>query len=192
MQEVILVAGVTIGLLSGHYISEHREQKRVEWEAVTHIEIDPSSSGVPDNAFELVDMTNAEKVTACRKSKECSKLAEAITWEARGETREGQRAVASVILNRVDNPRWPDTIEKVVDQRYQFSYHQDKHKQSKPTESDWNKAYLVAYNVKHGIVPRVTNADHYLAKKSLTRLPRWARVYTEVGQIGNHTFYSSL
>lgn len=192
MQEVILVAGVTIGLLSGHYISEHREQKRMEWESTTYVEVDSTSSGVPDNAFELVDMTNTEKVASCRQSKECSKLAEAVTWEARGETREGQRAVASVILNRVDNPRWPDTIEQVVDQRYQFSYHQDKHKQRKPTKDDWNKAYVVAYNVKNGVVPRVTDADHYLAKKSLTRLPRWATVYTEVGQIGNHTFYSSL
>lgn len=55
-------------------------------------------------------------------------LATAIYFEARGETLEGQAAVAQVILNRVRNPAYPDTICDVVYQnqdwfnRCQFSF----------------------------------------------------------------------
>ncbi len=37
----------------------------------------------------------------------------------------GRRMVADVILNRVDDPDWPDTIEGVITQRYQFSSYWD-------------------------------------------------------------------
>jgi hypothetical protein len=58
-------------------------------------------------------------------------LAEAIYFEARGEPVEGQFAVAEVILNRVDSPKFPNSICKVVRQgtgrkhACQFSYNCD-------------------------------------------------------------------
>ena len=58
-------------------------------------------------------------------------LAEAIYFEARGEGVEGQFAVAEVILNRVDSPKFPNSICKVVRQgtgrkhACQFSYNCD-------------------------------------------------------------------
>ena len=62
------------------------------------------------------------------KPKEQRCLAEAIYFEARGEVEEGQVAVAQVVLNRVKNPSYPDSICGVVYQnkhkrnRCQFSY----------------------------------------------------------------------
>ena len=54
-------------------------------------------------------------------------LAKAVYFEARGEPLDGQRAVAEVILNRVDSPRFPSTVCGVVTQSNrggcQFSYH---------------------------------------------------------------------
>lgn len=47
-------------------------------------------------------------------------LANVIYHEARGESRRGQAAVGYVVLNRVADPRYPDTIEGVVWQRAQF------------------------------------------------------------------------
>lgn len=41
--------------------------------------------------------------------------------EAEGESEEGQRLVIDVVLNRVDNPHFPDTIYEVVYQKNQFS-----------------------------------------------------------------------
>jgi spore germination cell wall hydrolase CwlJ-like protein len=61
-----------------------------------------------------------------------SDLAVGIYFEARGEKHlEAQRAVAEVILKRVEDPRWPDTIVAVLAQgaekfnRCQFSYNCD-------------------------------------------------------------------
>ena len=44
-------------------------------------------------------------------------LRQALYFESRGETLEGQFAVAEVVLNRVDSPDFPDTICKVVNSR---------------------------------------------------------------------------
>ena len=48
-------------------------------------------------------------------------LAVAIWREARGESRDAKRAVAHVILNRIQDPRWPDSAVEVVTQPRQFS-----------------------------------------------------------------------
>ena len=48
-------------------------------------------------------------------------LAAAVFFESRSEPLEGQRAVAEVVMTRVESPRWPDEICAVVFQRKQFS-----------------------------------------------------------------------
>src|SRR5690554_4329248 len=129
------------------------------------------------------------KKERCEQSKECFKLAEALVYEARSETRKGQIAVASVILNRVEHKNFPDTIQGVITQPYQFSYLKDMHKQRKPSAADWDKAFIVAYDVKHGVVERVSDALFYLNAKSVKRIPKWAREYEYVMTVDNHTFY---
>jgi len=54
-------------------------------------------------------------------NKERDLLAKAVYSEARGEPFAGQVAVASVILNRVKNSLFPNTIEGVIFQPYQFT-----------------------------------------------------------------------
>src|SRR5690554_27287 len=137
----------------------------------------------------LEDIPDRIKKERCEQSKECFKLVEALVYEARSETREGQIAVASVILNRVDHPNFPDTIQGVISQPYQFSYLMDMHKQTRPTAKDWDKAFIVAYDVKHGVVERVSDALFYLNPRSVERMPRWAKEYEYVMTVDNHTFY---
>lgn len=48
-------------------------------------------------------------------------LARIVYWEARGESEEGQLAVANVVVNRMNDERWPDTIESVIAQKSQFT-----------------------------------------------------------------------
>ncbi len=70
--------------------------------------------------------------TRCRRASDSASelkcLATAIYFEARGEPEEGQLAVAQVVLNRVKNPAYPNTICGVVYQnktkrnRCQFSF----------------------------------------------------------------------
>lgn len=48
-------------------------------------------------------------------------LAICVQAEAGNQPLVGRRMVADVILNRVDDPYWPDTIEGVITQRNQFT-----------------------------------------------------------------------
>lgn len=52
-------------------------------------------------------------------------LAICIEAEAGNQPLDGRRMVADVILNRVDNPDFPDTIEGVISQPYHFSSYWD-------------------------------------------------------------------
>lgn len=53
-------------------------------------------------------------------TEETDLLARLIWLEARGETAEGQQAVAEVVLNRVASSQFPDTLDEVVYQKGQF------------------------------------------------------------------------
>lgn len=139
----------------------------------------------------LIDMTNTEKEIACKQSRECSILAEAVVYEARSESMIGQYAVAEVIVNRVESRRWPNTVRGVVYQMGQFEYVTNMHIQKAPTKKDWTTAYVVAYNVKHKLVDPITHSDHYLNPKAVKKMPRWTKKYRYVMTIGNHQFYAS-
>lgn len=52
-------------------------------------------------------------------------LAVCVEAEAGNQPLDGRRMVADVILNRVDNPDFPDTVEGVISQPYHFSSYWD-------------------------------------------------------------------
>lgn len=54
-------------------------------------------------------------------SKEKDLLIRLVYAEARGESLEGQTAVAAVVLNRVKSPKFPDTVWDVIHQPGQFT-----------------------------------------------------------------------
>lgn len=139
---------------------------------------------------EVVDLspTVSYKRSWCLGSKPCKKMAEALVYEARGEGLDGMAAVGVVIKNRAEGDnRFPDTITGVIEQRHQFSYLVDMHKQSKPTNSDWIKAYAVSYDVLNGEYKSlVGSATHYHANYVS---PRWAKHLGYIASVGNHKFY---
>jgi len=121
-------------------------------------------------------------------------LAEGIYFEARGESVKGQAAVAQVILNRVRNPAYPDTICGVVYQnrswrnRCQFSFACDGTRSRVRSPYNWEVARQVALAVTAGkiFLPEVGSATHYHATYVH---PRWARYMDKVKKIGLHVFY---
>ena len=48
-------------------------------------------------------------------------LARLVNAEAKGESYEGKVAVATVVLNRVESERFPDTVSEVINDKNQFS-----------------------------------------------------------------------
>ncbi|WP_425340365.1 cell wall hydrolase [Ciceribacter sichuanensis] len=121
-------------------------------------------------------------------------LASGIYFEARGESVKGQAAVAQVILNRVRNPAYPDSICGVVYQnedwrnRCQFSFACDNIKDRVNSQYHWKVAREVALAVTAGKIwlNEVGSATHYHA---VYVKPGWARTMKKVGRIGLHVFY---
>lgn len=121
-------------------------------------------------------------------------LATAIYFEARGEKLRGQAAVAQVILNRVRNPTYPDTICGVVYQndhwrnRCQFSFACDGKKDVITSRASYKMAEDVAMAVTAGkiFIPEVASSTHYYAQYVS---PGWARAMNKMTKIGLHIFY---
>lgn len=121
-------------------------------------------------------------------------LATGIYFEARGESTKGQAAVAQVILNRVKNPAYPNTVCGVVYQndhwhnRCQFSFACDGIKDRVTEPYHWRKAQQVALAVSKGEIylPEVGASTHYYATYVN---PRWARSMQKMKKIGTHIFY---
>jgi N-acetylmuramoyl-L-alanine amidase len=133
-------------------------------------------------------------------------LAQNIYFESRSSNRADRMAVADVVLNRVQDTRYPDTICKVVQQgkqrpswkdetkmvmvrnKCQFSWYCDG-KSDWPKDMDsWVEAQQIAYNmVIHFDARGITEgATHYHAKYVD---PSWARHFQLIGRIGEHIFY---
>lgn len=71
---------------------------------------------------ELANGTNnTEKIPYQELDGDIKRMAAIIWCEARGESYEGQVAVGTVVMNRVESPRFPNTIEEVIAQKGQFS-----------------------------------------------------------------------
>ncbi|THV16623.1 cell wall hydrolase [Rhizobium rhizophilum] len=126
--------------------------------------------------------------------KEQKCLAEGIYFEARGESVKGQAAVAQVILNRVRNPHYPDSICGVVYQnedwrnRCQFSFACDRIPDIIASPRHWKVAKDIAMAVTAGKIwfKDVGSATHYHA--TYVR-PAWGPTMKRVEKIGKHIFY---
>ncbi|MFO1185916.1 MAG: cell wall hydrolase [Bauldia sp.] len=124
-------------------------------------------------------------------------LAEAIYFEARDEPVAGQEAVAQVVLNRVKNPAYPNTICGVVYQNAelrnacQFSFACD----GQPDVADEPRAWVTARDIALRAVmgelawnDTVGSSTHYHATYVK---PDWARTMRKVATIGTHIFYKT-
>jgi spore germination cell wall hydrolase CwlJ-like protein len=127
-------------------------------------------------------------------------LAQAIYHEARGESREGQLAVANVIINRAFSKKYPTTICGVVFQnadkgRYkcQFTFACDGRSDMGRERAAWNRSVKLAetafYEFQKGETPGVI-PNSVLYYHTTAVAPRWSRTFHRVAAIGSHVFYS--
>ncbi|ETA52881.1 cell wall hydrolase [Ponticoccus alexandrii] len=120
-------------------------------------------------------------------------LAEALYFEARGETVKGQFAVAEVIMNRVASSRFPKSVCGVIHQgtgrKYgcQFTYTCDGHPESIREPGAWERVGKVARAVLDGAPRALTEgATHY---HTTAVSPNWSSKYRRTARIGVHVFY---
>lgn len=127
-------------------------------------------------------------------SREQRCLAEAVYFEARSETEEGQAAVAQVVLNRVKSGLYPSTVCGVVYQNRhrhlacQFTFACEGKALRITEAASWAQAVRVAREVTEGktYLSDVGGATHYHA--DYVR-PYWAKRLKKMDVIGRHIFY---
>ncbi|AYV47064.1 cell wall hydrolase [Caulobacter flavus] len=130
---------------------------------------------------------------ALESSRELECLAQAVYYEARGETPSGQAAVAQVVLNRVRHPSFPKSICGVVFQGAsartgcQFSFACDGSMRARPERAAWTRARKVASRALAGtVMSEVGSATHF---HTTGVAPNWGPRLMRVAQVGMHVFY---
>lgn len=112
-------------------------------------------------------------------------MARAINGEARGEPYEGQVAVGAVILNRVKNASFPNTIAGVIYQAGAFTAVSDG--QINVPISEGSTVYKAAQDAMNGWDP-TNGAIYYFNPDTATNKWIWSRPLIKV--IGKHRFCS--
>jgi spore germination cell wall hydrolase CwlJ-like protein len=165
------------------------------------IALAPSKSKV-EESFKLKRSEKPQKSEAARKviaqrrvqMAEENCLARAVYFEARSESELGQLAVAKVILNRVKDPEYPNTICGVVYQgsgrrnSCQFSFACDGLPDDVRSASAWANSKRIAQKALAGDakVSAIGTATNYHA--DYVR-PKWAKSMKRLIKIGRHVFY---
>ncbi len=133
-------------------------------------------------AVETVESTAETQVS--KAEQDC--LATAVYFEAKGEPRRGQIAVAQVILNRTHSGRFPRTVCGVVKQRGQFSFVHGGHLPAvSHSNAGWHAAEVAARKVLDGSAEQVAANALFFHARGVSA--GWHAV--RVAQIGNQVFY---
>lgn len=122
-------------------------------------------------------------------------LTQAIYYEARNESEEGQAAVAEVVLNRARSGRYPREVCAVVYQRNsrtcQFTFTCDGSIGARPVNSAaWARAERIAREALGGR-KAAGLPDHALNYHANYVRPSWGKRLQRVRQIGAHIFYGA-
>ena len=114
-------------------------------------------------------------------------LAVAVYFEAKGESLEGQLAVAEVVLNRAGSGRFPRTVCGVVKQPSQFSFVRGGRFPPIPRASAaWRKAVAVAHIAREELADGAAPRALFFHARYVS--PGWRKL-TRVATVGNHIFY---
>ena len=130
-------------------------------------------------------------------------LALNVYYEARGSNLADQASVADVVLNRVQDTRYPSTICGVVYQgkknangtmkrnACQFSWYCDGRSDLVHEDKAWAKSIDLAFDVLMGVTADNTHgATHYYNPSKAD--PHWAQQYAMTAQHGNHVFMTMV
>lgn len=134
--------------------------------------------------FCVTTITLATEVDLVEYSNSVKCLAEVIYRESRGEPFKGKLAVGQVVMNRVNHPKYPKTVCKVIFQPGQFSWVSTFKDFKAPEEFR-----QIARNILAGTHDlHDFNATHFHARYVA---PRWQHL-KRTTIIGNHIFYTQL
>ncbi len=115
-------------------------------------------------------------------------LARLVSAEAKGEPYLGQVAAAAVTINRVLDPRFPDTLAEVIYQVEGGRYQYEPVMNGSIYEPATASARQAALEALHGHDP--TNGALGFYNPDKVRPGNWVRQWPIVARIGNHVFFT--
>ena len=115
-------------------------------------------------------------------------LSRNIYFEAGNQSTIGKLAVGLVVTNRVESPRYPDTICGVVNQKSQFSWVNDGKPDTPKDDWAWEESKKIAKDILEGKAEFI-DFDRVMNYHADYVDPSWAGSMVRVDQIGNHIFY---
>lgn len=124
---MVLVLTATSFSTGTEMVSAHESKSTYEPAAVNTIQsvqesdISETVTVIPMVAEEVSVEPEEELAEPLATQEEIELLALCVMAEAEGECEYGQRLVIDVVLNRVDDPHFPDTIYDVIYQKNQFA-----------------------------------------------------------------------
>jgi spore germination cell wall hydrolase CwlJ-like protein len=191
-------AELTEAMLMG-YIAKRQNQALDAIESVDISDKPALTSAVLSSYVKADFVPTTKRVKLADGERLC--LAQAIYHEARGESREGQLAVANVIINRAMSKKYPSTICGVVFQnadkgRYkcQFTFACDGRSDMGRERTAWNRSIKLAedafYEFQRGERPGVV-PNSVLFYHTTAVAPKWSHTFNRVAAIGSHVFYST-
>ncbi|MBL4933859.1 cell wall hydrolase [Clostridium paridis] len=133
---------------------------------------------------EVVEVFSYNSKTLYITKEDIDLMAMVVYAESKGEPLEGKIAVASVILNRVTNPKFPRTIEGVIKQKNAFSCVKGGTINVTPDKD----SYTAVYEAIRGVDP--TN-DALFFYNPVISTSNWMKNIEKkkVKNIGNHVFF---
>lgn len=128
-----------------------------------------------------ITLSNKASSSSTYNSNDRYLLAKVIYAEARGEVYTGQVAIGAVVLNRVKDSRFPNTVAGVIYQPWAFTAVNDGQINLEPNQ----KAYQAADDALNGWDPTYGSVYYY---NPATATSKWIYTTKKVTQIGKHVF----
>lgn len=151
----------------------------------TGIQPEDEADAQPVQANSLAQLI-AEQTQPASLSPEMRCLAGAIYFEARGETLEGQLAVARVVVERAKSRRFPGSYCGVVFQRSQFSFVRgNRMPRIKTGSKAWRRAIAIAQIAHDGSWESPVEGALFFHATRIS--PGWR--LTRIDRVDNHVFY---
>jgi hypothetical protein len=148
----------------------------------------PEAPAEPEQVAASLPALVAQIDTRRPLSEDMQCLAGAVYFEARGEPLTGQLAVAQVIINRADDPRFPASYCGVVTQPGQFSFMRGtRMPQIRESSAAWARARAIAEIAHNGLWQ--SEADDAVFFHARYVKPGWSERKQRLAQISTHIFY---
>ena len=152
--------------------------------------IDVPSKPMPNIHFHYYQQSPNNKKNELQAYNDTEKycMAQNIYFESANQSALGKLAVGLVVMNRVKDTRYPDTICEVVRQKSQFSWVNDNRSNVPKDDAAWKESVRITEDVLSGRADflKFDEVTHYHADYVN---PHWSGSMEEVATIDQHIFY---